>query len=77
MLTRSVHGHRRGDFPDLEAHEIGTYAQVECVADVVRATVRSAEIGSADDVHFVQIKCPLLTSDRIAAAGGPRQQVTP
>lgn len=56
---------------DLAAHEIGTYAQVECVADVVRATVRSAEIASADDVHFVQIKCPLLTSDRIAAAERP------
>lgn len=56
---------------DLAAHEIGTYAQVECVADVVRATVWSAEIASEDDVHFVQIKCPLLTSDRIAAAERP------
>ncbi|MBO6776777.1 MAG: ring-opening amidohydrolase [Marinibacterium sp.] len=56
---------------DLAAHEIGTYAQVECVAEVVRTTVRSAEIASADDVHFVQIKCPLLTSDQIAAAERP------
>ncbi|MEM9392330.1 MAG: ring-opening amidohydrolase [Pseudomonadota bacterium] len=56
---------------DLAPHEIGTFAQVECVADVVRASIKAAEIASADDVHFVQIKCPLLTSDRIASAEQP------
>ena len=56
---------------DLVPHEIGTFAQVECVADVVRQTVKSARIASTDHVHFVQIKCPLLTSDRIAASNQP------
>jgi cyanuric acid amidohydrolase len=56
---------------DLEAHEIGTFAQVECVADVVRESFQSAQIAHPQDVHFVQIKCPLLTSDRIAQATRP------
>lgn len=56
---------------DLAPHEIGTFAQVECVAKVVKAAVKSANIASSNDVHFVQIKCPLLTSDRIVAAKQP------
>ncbi|MEL7149563.1 MAG: ring-opening amidohydrolase [Pseudomonadota bacterium] len=56
---------------DLAPHEIGTFAQVDCVADVVRATIKRADIASAEDVHFVQIKCPLLTSDRIPSAEQP------
>ncbi len=56
---------------DLAPHEIGTFAQVECVADVVHTTIKTADIASAEDVHFVQIKCPLLTSDRIASAEQP------
>lgn len=56
---------------DLRPQEIGTFAQVDCVAETVRSAIRSASIHSATDVHFVQIKCPLLTSDRIAAAEAP------
>lgn len=56
---------------DLAPHEIGSFAQVDCVAQAVRETVAKAQIASADDVHFVQIKCPLLTSDRIAASDRP------
>ncbi|MFK7878166.1 ring-opening amidohydrolase [Roseobacter sp.] len=56
---------------DLLPHEIGTFAQVDSVAETVRATLKSAGIASVDDVHFVQIKCPLLTSDRIAMSDRP------
>lgn len=56
---------------DLAAHEIGTFAQVSCVAEAVTATIRTSGIASRDDVHFVQIKCPLLTTDRIAASSQP------
>ena len=56
---------------DLFPSEIGTFAQVECVAEAVRAAVCSAQIASNDDVHFVQIKCPLLTSERIATSIDP------
>lgn len=56
---------------DLAPHEIGTVAQVDCVADTVRDTIAAAQIRAAQDVHFVQIKCPLLTSDRIAASPVP------
>ncbi|MEM7717717.1 MAG: ring-opening amidohydrolase [Pseudomonadota bacterium] len=55
----------------LAPHEIGTFAQVECVADTVRSTIASAEISAMRDVHFVQVKCPLLTSDRIATSKTP------
>ena len=39
--------------------------QVQAVAEAVRAAVQDAQIASVADVHFVQIKCPLLTSERI------------
>jgi len=48
--------------------DIGRMAQVEGVAAAVDAAVKDAGIASADDVHFVQIKCPLLTSERITEA---------
>ena len=51
---------------DLIPSEIGTMAQVQCVSEAVRKTVGSAGIYNTEDVHFVQIKCPLLTSERIA-----------
>ena len=38
------------------------------VADGVAAAMRDAGIERAEDVHFVQIKCPLLTAARIAEA---------
>ncbi len=48
--------------------EVGRLAQVEAVAQGTRAAMAEAGIASARDVHFVQVKCPLLTSDRIADA---------
>jgi cyanuric acid amidohydrolase len=43
-------------------------AQVEQVAEGVRAAIADAEITDPAHVHFVQIKCPLLTAARIADA---------
>ena len=51
---------------DLAASEIGTVAQVACVAEAVKVAIRAASIKNADQVHFVQVKCPLLTSERVA-----------
>lgn len=48
--------------------DIGRMAQVGEVARAVRDAMRDAEIDSPRDVHFVQIKCPLLTSERIDEA---------
>ena len=52
--------------PPLPFHHLGGLEQVDSVAAGVAAAMANAGIGSADDVHFVQIKCPLLTLDRIA-----------
>jgi cyanuric acid amidohydrolase len=53
---------------DFAPEEIGRMAQVEATAAAVRAAIADAAI---EDVHYVQVKCPLLTSERIAAAGAP------
>jgi cyanuric acid amidohydrolase len=53
---------------DFTPEEIGRLAQVQATAAAVRAAIAQAAI---DDVHYVQVKCPLLTSERIAAAGAP------
>jgi cyanuric acid amidohydrolase len=50
----------------LPFEHLGRLAQVDAVAAAVRAALRDAGIEAAPDVHFVQIKCPLLTADRIA-----------
>ena len=52
----------------LAPERLGRLAQVEMVARSVEAAMRDAGIGAPDDVHLVQIKCPLLTSERIAEA---------
>ncbi len=50
-------------------HEhLGRLAQVDLVVEGVRAAMRDAGLERAEDVHFVQIKCPLLTADRVAKA---------
>ena len=50
---------------DFLADEIGTLTMVDVVAEGVRNAIASAQI-SPQDVHFVQIKCPLLTASRNA-----------
>jgi cyanuric acid amidohydrolase len=53
---------------DFLPHEIGRAAQIEATADAVKAAMLNAGISSADDVHWVQVKCPLLTAERVRAA---------
>ena len=55
--------------------EIGRMPQIEGVADAVKAAIKDADIPAPQDVHFVQIKCPLLTSERIAEAAGRAKSV--
>ena len=53
---------------DFLPEEIGRRAQIDETVDAVHRAMRDAGIDDARDVHFVQIKCPLLTSERIEAA---------
>jgi cyanuric acid amidohydrolase len=53
---------------DFLPEELGRGAQIHETANAVRAAMADAGIDDPNDVHFVQIKCPLLTSDRIEAA---------
>jgi cyanuric acid amidohydrolase len=54
---------------DFLPEEIGRAPQIEETAEAVRLAMRDAQIDDPGDVHFVQIKCPLLTSERVEAAG--------
>src|ERR1700734_2896166 len=56
--------HTRGFLPE----EIGRHVQIEETVKAVHAAMGDAGIDDPHDVHFVQIKCPLLTSERIEAA---------
>lgn len=58
---------------DLPPEHLGRPAQVRAVAGAVEAAMRDAGIPDPDDVHFVQVKCPLLTGERIAEARGRGQ----
>ncbi|MGY4301974.1 cyanuric acid amidohydrolase [Bradyrhizobium sp. i1.4.4] len=53
---------------DFLPEEIGRSAQIVETAKAVTAAMADASITDPADVHFVQIKCPLLTSDRVEAA---------
>ena len=57
----------RARTPRLAFEALGRLAQVDLVAEGVREAMREAGIVEARDAHFVQIKCPLLTADRVAA----------
>jgi cyanuric acid amidohydrolase len=48
--------------------EIGRAPQILATSDAVAAAMKDAGITSPADVHFVQIKCPLLTKERIEDA---------
>jgi cyanuric acid amidohydrolase len=50
------------------AEHLGRLAHVDAVAAGVRAAMHDAAIADPADVHFVQVKCPLLTATRVAAA---------
>ena len=50
---------------DFLPEEIGRVAQVDATARATLAAMRDAGISDAADVHFVQVKCPLLTSAKV------------
>ena len=53
---------------DFLPEEIGRKAQMDETIKAVHAAMADAGIDDPRDVHFVQIKCPLLTSERVEAA---------
>ncbi len=53
---------------DFAAEEVGTLAQVREVAAAVRQAQAQAGIAAASDVHYVQVKGPLLTPALVADA---------
>ncbi|HEX4408674.1 MAG TPA: ring-opening amidohydrolase [Xanthobacteraceae bacterium] len=53
---------------DFLPEEIGRTQQIDETVQAVHQAMQDAGIDDASDVHFVQIKCPLLTSERIEAA---------
>jgi cyanuric acid amidohydrolase len=55
--------------------EIGRMAQITATAEAVRAAMVAARITDPDDVHYVQVKCPLLTRARIEVAHRARHTV--
>jgi len=48
--------------------ELGRSAQIDETARAVRQAMADAHIDDPADAHFVQIKCPLLTAERIEEA---------
>jgi len=64
-------GHTRDFLPE----EMGRMAMVEEVSGSVCKIMKETGIERPEDVHFAQIKCPLLTSERIAEARKRDQSV--
>jgi cyanuric acid amidohydrolase len=64
--------------PVIPPEEIGTLAEVRAVATATRAAMADLAIADPADVHFVQVKGPLLTPAAIsdAAARGARLVTT-
>jgi len=58
----------RSRTPVLPSEHLGRREQAEMVAAGVRAAMSDAGIRNAADVHYVQVKCPLLTMERIEEA---------
>ena len=52
----------------LPPEQLGRLAQSDMVASAVRTAMADAGIEDAQDVHFVQVKCPLLTVQRVGDA---------
>lgn len=53
---------------DFRPEEMGRAAQIDATARAVADAMHDAGIDSASDVHFVQVKCPLLTSAKVSDA---------
>jgi cyanuric acid amidohydrolase len=54
--------------PPLRPEQIGRPDQVQLVAGAVRVAMKDAAIEEAEDVHLVQIKCPLLNTEALVDA---------
>lgn len=54
--------------PSFAAEEIGRMPQVTATAAAVRAAMAEAGLTNPAQVHYVQVKCPLLTTERMAEA---------
>ena len=52
----------------LPAEQVGRNAHVQSVAAAVKAAMAEAHISDPRDVHFVQVKCPCITSARAESA---------
>ncbi|ARP80366.1 cyanuric acid amidohydrolase [Bordetella genomosp. 8] len=61
--------------PAFLPEEIGRMPQALRTAEAVQAAMRAAGIADARDVHYVQVKCPLLTRARIEQAYGRGRDV--
>ncbi|MGH6689884.1 MAG: ring-opening amidohydrolase [Gammaproteobacteria bacterium] len=59
----------------IEPEELGTVAHVLEVALAVERAMADAGITDPTDVHFVQIKCPLLTAEAITQATDAGERV--
>jgi cyanuric acid amidohydrolase len=66
----------RAHTPALMPEQLGRLAQLDIVAKGVRAAMADAHIANPADVHFVQVKCPLLTAQRITDAEERGQTVS-
>ncbi len=53
---------------DFLPEEMGRSAQIKATQDATLEAMRDAGITNAADVHFVQVKCPLLTAAKTADA---------
>ena len=60
---------------DFLPEELGRRAQIDETARAVTVAMADAGITQTADVHFVQIKCPLLTVERMRAAHSRGQTV--
>jgi cyanuric acid amidohydrolase len=60
----------RSHTADLPVENLGRLAQIDLVVDGVRAAMRDGAIEDPADVHLVQVKCPLLTAQRVREAEG-------
>src|SRR5688572_19756151 len=60
---------------DFLPEELGRDAQIAETARAVTTAMDDAGIEDAADIHFVQIKCPLLTAERMRAARGRGRDV--
>ncbi|MEP2979669.1 MAG: ring-opening amidohydrolase [Lentilitoribacter sp.] len=64
------------DTPSIKPWELGRLHQVNAVSVAVQKAMKQAGISDPNDVHFVQIKCPLLTSDQTSQTYSGHTTVT-